>query len=150
MNYKAKTVDEYICKLPEERKEAVKKLKSIISENLPNDFQETLSYNMIGFVIPKSIYPKGYHVDPSMPLPFISIASQKNHVALYHMGIYMFPDVLEWFKKEYSIRVKTKLDMGKSCIRFKNTSNIPYDLITELCQKIKVDEYIKKYEEAIF
>lgn len=149
MDYEVKTVNEYIGRLPEDRKETVRKLKKIISENLTPGFKETLSYSMIGFVVPKGIYPKGYHVDPSIPLPFISIASLKNHIALYHMGIYMFPDILEWFKKEYSIRVKTKLDMGKSCIRFKNVNNIPYDLIKELCQKITMDDYIKKYEESI-
>jgi len=104
---------------------------------------------MIGYVVPHKIYPKGYHVSPEKPLPFMNIASQKNHIALYHMAIYMFPEVLEWFKDEYSKRVDTKLDMGKSCIRFKNPDKIPYELLEELFKKIRVEEYIKKYEEII-
>ena len=149
MKYEVKSIEEYLDQLTDDRKEVVNKLRTIVCENLPVDFQETISYNMIGFVVPKNIYSKGYHVDPSIPLPFLNIASQKNHIAIYHMGLYLFPDILDWFKNEYAKRVKTKLDMGKGCIRFKNLNNIPYDLIKELCQKISVDDYVKKYEQAI-
>ncbi len=149
MDIEAKSVKEYIEKLPEERKEAVEKLRNIANKSLPKEIKEELSYGMIGYVIPHKIYPKGYHVTPEKPLPFINIASQKNHIALYHMGIYMFPEILEWFKEEYSKRVDTKLDMGKSCIRFKNPDKIPYDLLEELFGKITVEEYIKKYEGII-
>ncbi|MDW7669011.1 MAG: DUF1801 domain-containing protein [Bacillota bacterium] len=149
MKIEAKSINEYIEKLPEERKKAVEKLRDIANKSLPKEIKEELSYGMIGYVVPHKIYPKGYHVSPKKPLPLVSIASQKRHIALYHMGIYMFPEVLEWFKEEYSKRVDTKLDMGKSCIRFKNPDKIPYDLLEELFRKITVEEYIKKYEVII-
>jgi len=149
MQYTASTPQEYISQLPDDRKQAVISLRETIKENLPKDFEETLSYGMIAYVVPKSIYTAGYHANPAEPVPFISIASQKNHIALYHMGIYMFPDVLEWFLSEYPNHSDAKPDMGKSCIRFKNISKIPLPLIAELCRKITMDEYIARYEESI-
>lgn len=149
MTIEAKTPDEYIAKLPEDRKEAVSKLRETIKRNLPKGFEECINYKMIGYVIPHSQYPDGYHCDPKLPLPFINIASQKNFVALYHMGIYSKPELLDWFVGEYPKHVKTKLDMGKSCIRFKNIQTIPYDLIGELCQKITPQDWIKTYEQNI-
>lgn len=149
MEYKAKTVEEYISLLPEDRKEAIEKLRCTVRDNLPSALEERILYNMISYVIPHSIYPQGYHVNPDDPLSFISIASQKNHIALYHMGIMVYPDVLDWFVKEYAKYVKTKLDMGKSCIRFKNVKNIPYELIAQLCRKIDYQDYIQKYEAVI-
>lgn len=147
MTIEAKTPDEYIKKLPVERKEAVSKLRETIKNNLPAGFEECINYKMIGFVVPHSIYPNGYHVDSKLPLPFINIASQKNFVALYHMGIYSNKELLDWFVAEYSNYVKTKLDMGKSCIRFKNSNTIPYKLIAELCQKMTPQEWIALYEQ---
>ncbi len=147
MKIEAKSIKEYIKELPEERKKAIEKIRDIANKSLPKEIKEELSYGMIGYVVPHKIYPKGYHVNPEKPLPFISIASQKRHIALYHMGIYMFPEILEWFKEEYSKRVDTKLDMGKSCIRFKNPDKIPYDLLEELFGKIKVEDYVKEYEK---
>ncbi len=149
MKIEAKSVKEYIEKLPEERKKAIEKIRDIANKSLPKEIKEEISYGMIGYVVPHKIYPKGYHASPEKPLPFISIASQKRHIALYHMAIYIFPEVLEWFKDEYSKRVDTKLDMGKSCIRFKNPDKIPYDLLEELFKKITVEEYIKEYEQII-
>lgn len=149
MEYDARTPEEYIDMLPEDRKQTVERLRSVIRESLPPGFEEVIQYGMIGYVVPHSIYPKGYHVNPEDPLPFLGVASQKNHVALYHMGIYSYPDVMEWFKDEYPKFVKTKLDMGKSCIRFKNVNTIPYDLIAELCKKITVEDYIDKYEQSL-
>ncbi|MGB3161783.1 MAG: DUF1801 domain-containing protein [Carnobacterium sp.] len=149
MNYVSKDVEDYIRQLPEERKEPIEKLRETIRTNLPEGFEETLSYGMIGYVIPHSIYPAGYHVDPELPLTFIHIASQKNTISLYHSGIDSFPVILEWFQNEYPKYVKTKLDMGKSCIRFKNINTIPYKLIAELCRKITVSDYVEKYEEVI-
>ena len=149
MQYDVNSVEEYIAALPEDRKPVIKKLRKIIKNNLPEGFDEQLSYGMIGYVVPLSIYPKGYHAKEGEPLPFISLASQKNHIALYHMGIYGKPKLEEWFIKEYAERVPTKLDMGKSCIRFKNPEHIPYDLVAELCQKISVDEFIEQYEESL-
>ncbi len=148
MQSKALTTEEYYQSLPEERKEAMTQLRRILKENLPKGFEETMAYGMPGFVVPHSIYPNGYHVSPKEPLPFISLASQKNFIALYHMGIYADQEVLKWFQLSYSEQVPTKLDMGKSCIRFKNTKHIPYDLIAELAQKITVEDWIKMYEKS--
>ncbi|MBW8201353.1 DUF1801 domain-containing protein [Flagellimonas abyssi] len=147
MPIEAKSLDEYIAKLPIERQEAVSKLRDSVKQNLPTGFEECINYGMIGFVVPHSMYPDGYHVDPTLPLPFINIASQKNFVALYHSGIYADPNVHEWFVSEYPKHVKTKLDMGKSCIRFKNINTIPYQLIAALCQKITPQEWIALYEK---
>lgn len=147
MTFEAKTPDEYIEKLPEERKAAVSKLRGTIKNNLPEGFEECINYKMIGFVVPLSIYPNGYHCDPKLPLPFINIASQKNFVALYHMGIYANTALLNWFVGEYPKHVSTKLDMGKSCIRFKNMNKIPYKLIAELCKKMTPQEWIALYEQ---
>ncbi len=149
MTIDAKTVDEYISKLPEDRKEAVSKLRNTIQKNIPKGFEECINYKMIGYVVPHSIYPAGYHCDTKLPLPFINIASQKNFVALYHSGIYADPKLLNWFVGEYPKYVKTKLDMGKSCIRFKKVENIPYELIGELCQKMTTKDWISLYEKNI-
>ena len=149
MQYDAKTIEEYLAALPDDHQEAVRKLRDVILANLPEGFVEQMSYGMIGYVVPSTIYPRGYHVQKDQPLPFLALASQKNHIALYHMGLQTNPEVERWFVKEYSLRVPTKLDMGKSCIRFKNPRHIPYDLVAELCQKITVDEYIQSYEQAL-
>ncbi len=149
MQSKAKTPAEYISELPEERKQPMLKLRETILENLPKGFQEEMSYGMIGYVVPHSLYPAGYHVNPELPLPFINIASQKNFIALYHMGIYGDKDLLNWFVKEYPKHSKTKLDMGKSCIRFKNTNHIPYKLVGELASKMNAEQWINKYEQAL-
>jgi uncharacterized protein YdhG (YjbR/CyaY superfamily) len=141
-----KTTDEYIEQLPEERKEAISKLRDIIRQNIPDGFEETMNYGMIGFVVPHSLYPPGYHVDPRLPLPFINIASQKSHIALYHSGIYTIDELHDWFTEEYAKQSKTKLNMGKSCIRFKKPEHIPYDLIAELATKITPEQWIKTYE----
>ena len=142
----AETVEGYIIQLPVDRKEAIRKLRKSILDNLPEGFIETISYGMIGYVVPHNIYPKGYHVDPKLPLPFINIASQKNYIALYHMNLYSNKELLQWFTSEYSKYSKTKLDMGKSCIRFKRADQIPYSLIGELTSRISVNEWIKTYE----
>jgi uncharacterized protein YdhG (YjbR/CyaY superfamily) len=146
MMYKATSPEEYISQLPPDRKEAIERLRKTINENLPKGFQETMGSGMITYVVPHNIYPQGYHVNPAEPLPFIGIASQKNYIAFYHMGIYIYPHILSWFQDEYPKYVKTKLDMGKSCIRFKKVENIPYELIAELCRKITVEDYCKIYE----
>lgn len=135
MKIEANTPDEYIAQLAEKRQQAVSKLREIIKNNLPNGFEETLSYGMIGYVVPHSVYPAGYHCDPKLPLPFINIASQKNFVALYHMGIYANKNLFDWFVAEFPKHCTTKIDMGKSCIRFKKIDQIPYDLIAELVTK---------------
>lgn len=149
MQYKAETPEEYIGQLPVDRKEPMTKLRNAILENIPKGFEETIGYGMIGYVVPHSIYPSGYHCTPQLPLPFLSIASQKNFIAVYNMGIYVKKDIYDWFVKEYPKHCKCKLDMGKSCIRFKNMDDIPYNLIGELASKITVDEWINHYESAI-
>lgn len=146
MKYISNSPKEYISQLPEERKVPMEKLRKTIAKNLPKGFEETISYNMIGFVVPHKTYPKGYHCDPKLPLPFINIASQKNFIALYHMGIYANPELYKWFVNEYPKHCKRKLDMGKSCIRFKKMEEIPFDLIAELCTKTTVNQWINNYE----
>jgi len=149
MTSNASSPEEYIAELPQERKTPLSLLRKAILENLPQGFEETMSYGMIGYVVPHSIYPSGYHCSPELPLPFMNIASQKNFIALYHSGIYADKELSDWFVKEYPKYVKTKLDMGKSCIRFKKFDTIPYSLIEELCQKMTVESYITLYENAL-
>jgi hypothetical protein len=123
-------------------------LRNILLKSIPKGFKEEMSYGMIGYVVPHSLYPKGYHCSPELPLPFLSVASQKNFIAIYHMGMYEKPELLNWFTNEYAQRVKGKLDMGKSCIRFKKPENIPFDLIGELASKMTTKEWIETYENA--
>lgn len=149
MQSTAKTVNEYLNELPEERKDAFIKLRNSILNNLPKGFEEQMSYGMLGYVVPHSIYPNGYHCNPKLPLPFINIASQKNFIALYHMGIYANLELLEWFTAEYPKHSSLKLDMGKGCIRFKKPDQIPFDLIAELAAKISVEDWIECYETQL-
>ena len=149
MQLTAKTVNDYLNELPEERKTAFLKLRNCILDNIPKGFEEQLSYGMLGYVVPHSIYPNGYHCNPKLPLPFVAIASQKNFIALYHIGIYINPTLLEWFTTEYRKHCNQKLDMGKSCIRFKKLDQIPFDLIGKLARKISVNEWIECYEMSI-
>ena len=142
MQSKVKTVKEYIDSLPADRKKVLTELRKVILKNIPKGFKEEMGYGMIGYVIPHSLYPKGYHCDPSLPLPYMGMASQKNFVAVYHMGIYGSKKLLDWFVKEYPKHCKSKLDMGKSCIRFKKMDDIPYKLIGELSSKITAEEWI--------
>jgi Domain of unknown function (DU1801) len=148
MTSKATTPDQYVEELPADRKEAVTELRKIISKNIPKGFKEEMNYGMIGYVVPHSLYPAGYHCDTKMPLPFMNVASQKNFIAVYHMGIYAKPDLLKWFLEEFPKHSKKKLDMGKSCLRFKKPEDIPLKLIGELAQKITVKEWINIYENA--
>jgi uncharacterized protein YdhG (YjbR/CyaY superfamily) len=141
------TPDELINNAPEERKEALMKLRKTILDNLPKGFEECISYGMIGYVVPHSIYPDGYHCDPKLPLPFFSFASQKNFIAFYHMGIYANPDLLNWFVNEFQQVSKSKLDMGKSCIRFKKPDQIPFELIGQLVTKMTPEDWINTYEK---
>lgn len=148
MQINTDTPDQYVAQLPDDRKEAINALRQTIQENLPPGFEEAMSYGMIGYVVPHSLYPAGYHCDPKLPLPFLSIASQKNFVAVYHMGMYADPVLLDWFTTEYAKRVKGKLDMGKSCVRFKKPQEIPVGLIGELASKMTVEDWIALYKKA--
>ena len=149
MKYEASSVDDYIAQLPEERRAIINKLREIIKQNLPMGFEETLSYNMIGFVVPHSTYAAGYHCNPELPLPFINLASQKNFIALYHLGIYAKKELLDWFVEAYPKHAKYKLDMGKSCIRFKKMNDIPFSLIEALVKKMSVTDWVSAYEDII-
>lgn len=149
MQSKAKTAEEYIDSLPDDRKKAMQELRSVIRKNLPKGFAETMSYGMLGYVVPHTVYPNGYHCDPKLPLPFMSIASQKNFIAVYHMGLYADPKIMNWFKKEYAKQGMKKLDMGKSCLRFKKPDQIPMKLIGELAKKMTAERWIAVYEENL-
>ena len=143
------TVEQYVLNLPKGRKDVIKQLISIIRMYLPKRFHEQLNYGMPSWVVPHSIYPDGYHCSPELPLPFLGIYSRKNFIALYHMGIYADNTLMSWFINEYPIHCKYKLDMGKSCIRFKNLEDIPFQLIGELCTKMTVEEWVDIYEKNI-
>ena len=142
------TVAEYLDALSPDRKEPMERLVAIIGSSLPDGFEEIINYGMPSWVVPHSTYEAGYHVNPKLPLPFLSIASQKNHVAVYHMGVYASPPLLEWFVGAYPEHSKTKLNMGKSCIRFKNPAKIPWALLEELAQRITPEAWIACYESA--
>ncbi len=145
----ASTVNEYLSELPEERQKAIDKLRKVVKKNLPKGFQETMNYGMIGYVVPHKIFPAGYHCDPKQPLPFMNIASQKNFIAIYHMGLYSIPSLLKWFTDAYAKAGVGKLDMGKSCIRFKKPENIPFALIGELASKLSVADWIEFYQSNL-
>jgi len=149
MKAMGKTVEEILISLPEDRLEPFNKLHDVIMKNLPKGFEAAISYGGLGYVIPHSLYPAGYHCKPIEPLPFAGIASQKNSINFYHMGIYSEPKLLEWFVSEYPKYSEQKLDMGKSCVRFKKLDQIPYKLIGELMKKMSVKKWISIYETNI-
>ncbi len=149
MHSKAKTPEEYIAQLPENRKEPMQKLRKELLKNSDPKLEEQISYGMLGYVIPHSIYPNGYHCNSALPLPFMNLASQKNYIAFYHMGMYAKKELLDWFVTTYPKYCKTKLDMGKSCVRFKKMNDIPYTLIGELAGKMSAKEWITIYETNI-
>ncbi|HEX6171431.1 MAG TPA: DUF1801 domain-containing protein [Chitinophagaceae bacterium] len=149
MQSKATTPDAYLAEIPEERQKAFTKLRSVIKKNLPKGFSETMGYGMMGWVVPHSKYPAGYHCNPKDPLPFLGIASQKNFIAVYHMGIYADPSLQKWFVTQHAKASPKKLDMGKSCIRYKRPDDIPFDLIGELASKMTADEWIALYESKL-
>ena len=149
MQSKATTPDAYMAEIPEERQKAFTKLRSVIKKNIPKGFSESMGYGMMGWVVPHSKYPAGYHCNPRDPLPFIGIASQKNFIAIYHMGVYADPALLKWFTTAHAKASPRKLDMGKSCIRYKKPDDIPYELIGELASKMTPDEWIAIYEKVL-
>lgn len=149
MQSKTTSPKQYLAEVEESKKESFTSLRNTILKNLPKGFEETMSYGMIGYVVPHSLYPAGYHCTPKEPLPFASIAAQKNFIAFYHMGIYAQPDLLKWFVEEYTNITGKKPDMGKSCVRFKKTDKIPFDLIGKLMKKMSVKQWITLYEENL-
>jgi hypothetical protein len=146
MQSSAITVQQYLEELPDDRKVAMLELRDVIVKNLPKGFSEGMGYGMMGYVVPHSLYPAGYHCDPKQPLPFMGIASQKNFIAVYYMGIYADPELLSWFTSEYPKYSKKKLDMGKSCLRFKKPEEIPFELIGKLASKMTPKKWIEIYE----
>lgn len=149
MQSKATTVDQYIDELPLSRKKPMMELRKEIKKNLPKGFKEGMGYGMMGWSVPHSMYPAGYHCTPELPLPFMGIASQKNFIAVYSMAVYSDPKIYKWFTEAYAKAGVGKLDMGKSCIRFKNPEKIPYKLIGELASKVTPEEWIAMYEKAL-
>jgi uncharacterized protein YdhG (YjbR/CyaY superfamily) len=149
MTTKPNTPEEYIASLPEDRREIISDLRKTVKKHLPKGFKECIAYGVIGYVVPHSLYPPGYHCDPKLPLGFISIASTKGHIALYHMGIYSSTPLLEWFKKEWAKVSAKKLDMGKSCIRFKKPEDVPLELIGKLAAKMTPQDWIAQYEKIL-
>lgn len=149
MTSDAKSVQDYLLEIPQDRKPAFEKLRKEILDNIPEGFREEISYGMPGYVVPHEIYPEGYHCNPKEPLPFVSIANQKKFIGFYHMGMYADQELSNWFSEEYKKRAKYKLDMGKSCVRLKRMDDIPFDLIGELMQKITVKDWITTYESTI-
>ena len=149
MQSAALTPDQYISELPEDRKIAMEQLRKVVTDNLPAGFKEVMSYGMLGYCVPHEIYPNGYHCNPKDPLPFFAMASQKNSINIYHMMLYADKDLHDWFVAEYPKYSKSKLDMGKSCIRFKKTADIPYDLIGELMSKVTLDQWIERYASTL-
>lgn len=149
MQSKATSIDEFVDNLAADRKQAITVLRKAILENIPVGFEEAISYGMIGYVVPHSLYSNGYFCNPKLPLPFINLNSQKGLIAIYHMGIYADPALLNWFVEEYPKHTSAKLDMGKSCIRFKKVEQIPYALIGELASKMTVENWIEAYENLI-
>lgn len=147
MQSKAGTPEEYIASLPEDRKTAVSEIRKVILKNLPKGFSEVMD-GMLGYVVPHSLYPGGYHCDPKQPLPFIGLASQKNYIAFYHMGLYAGAH-LDWFQEQWKTASPKKLDMGKCCVRFKKREDVPLDLIGELCSKMTPQEWIDVYESRL-
>lgn len=148
MTSSATSPEQYINEAPEDRREALQKLRTTILENLPKGFQEGMGYGMIGYSVPHEIYPAGYHCDPKTPLPFMSFASQKNSINFYHMGIYADKQLYDWFVDEFPKHSKKKLDMGKSCMRFKKVEDIPFELLGELSKKMTPEQWISIYESA--
>ena len=143
------TPDQYVASLPEERRPHIEKLREVIKTNLPEGYEEVISWGTIWYSIPHSIYPDGYHCKTSEPLPLIGLSNAKAHISFTHMGVYADEDLRTWWEEEYAKQCKYKLDMGKGCIRFKKMEDIPFELIGELCQKISVQDWIDMYESRV-
>lgn len=149
MQSKATTVEQYLAEIPADRQKAMQELRKVIKKNLSKGFQETMNYGMMGYSVPHSKYPAGYHCNPKDPLPFMGLASQKNSINIYHMGVYADPKLLKWFQEAHAKASSKKLDMGKSCIRYKKPEDIPFKLIGELAAKMSMEEWISLYESML-
>ncbi len=149
MQSNAKTPDEYVASLPDDRKEAISAIRKVVNENLPLGFEECMTYGMIGWVVPHSLYPPGYHCDPKLPLGFMGLASQKNYISFYAMCLYGNVKQLDWFREEWPKHSDKKLNMGKSCIRFSKLDDVPLSLIGELCTKVTPQQWIEMVERSL-
>lgn len=149
MQSKAATPNQYYDELPEDRMKVMKKLRSVIKKNLPKGFVEEMDYGMPGWSVPHKLYPPGYHCAPEKSLPFMGLASQKNYISYYHMGLYDGGPLLQWFQKEWKNHSDKKLDMGKCCVRFKKPEDVPIDLLGELSSKMTPQEWIEIYESSL-
>ena len=148
MQSKATTVEQYLAELPADRREAIEAVRRVILANLDGGFQEGMQYGMIGYFVPHSIYPSGYHCDPKQPLPFTCLASQKNYMSLYLGCVYGNSALAKWFQNAWA-KTGKKLDMGKSCIRFKKLEDMALDVIGQVIARVTVKNYIAYYEAAI-
>ena len=148
MHRPANSPDEYLALAPAGHQPALRNLRNTIVQHLPPGFVESMSYGTIGYVVPHSLFPPGYHCDPTLPLPFINLASQQHFIALYHLGLYADPQLRDWFVAEYAHHATARLDMGKSCIRFRKPDQIPYKLIAQLCQKVSAATYVARYRAS--
>lgn len=148
MQSKAKTVKEYLAALPEDRRAALEAVRRVILDNLDKDYEEGMSYGMIGYCVPHSVFPHGYHCDPRQPLPFASLASQKGHMSVSMMSVYMDSPLKEWFIQEWK-KTGKKLDMGAACIRFKRVEDLPLELIGEAVRRMPAKKWIKVYTDAL-
>ncbi|HYO55357.1 DUF1801 domain-containing protein [Archangium sp.] len=148
MQSKATTVDQYLASLPEERRAAISAVRNVILENLDERYEEGMQYGMIGYYVPHKVFPAGYHCDPKQPLPFASLASQKSHMAVYLMCIYGQPEQEKWFREAWA-KTGKKLDMGKSCVRFKKLEDVALDVIGEAIRRAPAKAYIEHYESMI-
>lgn len=144
---KAKTIEEYLAELPPDRRDAINAVRKVILKNLPKGYEEMMQYGMIGYAVPLKLYPAGYHCDPSQPLCYCALASQKNYLSLYLMCVYGDKETHKWFVKEYKASGK-KLDMGKSCIRFKKLDDLPLDVIGQAVARMPVRKLIEWNEVA--
>jgi hypothetical protein len=147
MQSKATTVREYLAQLPADRRETIEAVRKVILANLDKDYEEGIQYGMIGYYVPHRMYPAGYHCDPKQPLPFAALASQKNYMSLYLMCVYGGGDLLKWFETSWA-KTGKKLDMGKSCVRFKKLEDLALDVIGETIRRVPAKKYIERCESA--
>lgn len=146
---KAATPAQYLEELPDERRDVMTALHDIIIANLRGGFEPVMNYGMLGYVVPHSVYPAGYHCNPKQPLPYMSLASQKQYISVYHMGLYAESGALDWFQSEYAKRVEGRLDMGKCCVRFRKPGLVPVELIGELAGRFTAGDWVAQYERVI-
>lgn len=155
MQSKAATVEQYLAELPGDRREAISAVRNAILNNLDKGYQERMAYGMIGYSVPHSVFPAGYHCDPKAPLPFAGLALQKQHMSLYLMGVYcgcdgkQDTDLLRWFKNAWAGSGKKKLDMGRACIRFKSLNDIPLDVVGEAIRRMPLKTFVAEYEKTL-